>query len=378
MRKDNPFKEHLDTSVEQISEWKKQNQSYVLGYLCSYVPEEIIHAAGVLPYRIFGDSSCATRADQHLQAYSCSLVKNSLGAALEGKLDFLDGAVFPHTCDTIQRLSDIWRLNAGMNFHFDVVHPVKLTTEGSRTYMQGVLERFRAELGSAVGKEITDAMLSESIKHYNKLRGMLFELYQIRRDNPHLLSSEDIYYALRAAVTMDRTHFVQLLEKFNAELQREASACSSSSNESTEVIITGGICDHPNLYEIIETQGAHVVWDDLCAGYRFFTGRLDENLPPMEAITNRYFERMECPAKHRGTESRFNNLKDLVDKHHASGVIILQLKFCDPHSFDYPYLKEYLDNENIPSILLELEDADQNLGPVRTRLETFIEIINGY
>jgi len=91
----------------------KNQGANVLGYFCSYTPEEIIHAAGVHPMRLFGAQGDTGIADAHLQAYCCSLVRGALSDVLSGTLDYLDGAVFPHTCDSIQRLSDIWRLNTG-------------------------------------------------------------------------------------------------------------------------------------------------------------------------------------------------------------------------------------------------------------------------
>ena len=93
--------------------WKSTHHRGVFGYFCSYAPVEIIAAAGLLPFRILGDSPNPFRADAHLQAYCCHPVRSMLDDALSGRLDFLDGAVFPHTCDTLQRLSDIWRRNTG-------------------------------------------------------------------------------------------------------------------------------------------------------------------------------------------------------------------------------------------------------------------------
>ncbi|MBW2370540.1 MAG: 2-hydroxyacyl-CoA dehydratase, partial [Deltaproteobacteria bacterium] len=121
--------------------WKKETGGEIVGHFCSYTPEEIITAAGALPFRILGSGATITKADMHLQAYSCSLVRGGLEDALTGKLDFLDGTVFPHTCDSIQRLSDIWRLNVKEKFHLDVILPVKLNTASARTYMLDTLNR---------------------------------------------------------------------------------------------------------------------------------------------------------------------------------------------------------------------------------------------
>ena len=62
-------------------------------------------------------------------------------------------------------------------------------------------------------------------------------------------------------------------------------------------------------------------------------------------------------------------------EHRASGVIFLLLKFCDPHSFDYPYMKEMLDAVGVPSMLMEIEQDLPSEGQLSTRFEAFIEML---
>ena len=61
----------------------------IIGYCCTYTPEEIIFAASAHPVRLFGAKGAIQRADAHLQAYSCSLVRGVLEDALAGNLEFL-------------------------------------------------------------------------------------------------------------------------------------------------------------------------------------------------------------------------------------------------------------------------------------------------
>jgi benzoyl-CoA reductase/2-hydroxyglutaryl-CoA dehydratase subunit BcrC/BadD/HgdB len=175
------FQKVIDDPVkylEGVSARKK-----VIGYCCSYTPEEMIHAAGLHPFRLFGLSPDTSIADRHLQAYCCSLVRGVLTDALTGKLDCLSGAVFPHTCDTIQRLSDIWRLNTGFPFFADVVFPVKLNTESSREYFEEVLRKFRSDLEQGFGTPITNEALGSSIKLYNIIRSSLRKIFEIHAAN---------------------------------------------------------------------------------------------------------------------------------------------------------------------------------------------------
>jgi bcr-type benzoyl-CoA reductase subunit C len=300
-------------------------------------------------------------------------VRGALEDALSGALKFLDGVVFPHTCDSIQRLSDIWRLNVPYGFHTDVVLPVKLNTDSAREYMVNVLKAFRADLEKKLDVTITDDALRASMDLYGKLRGMLGQIYEMRAQNPDAVSGSDVYSIMKAAMIMDRQEMLTLLSEVVRELKKKKSAGAASGHK--RVILSGGICDFPDVYPMIEEAGGAVVWDDLCMGTRTFAGDFAEKKDPIEAIAGRYLERIVCPAKHSGLTTRADNLIKIVRERDAHGVIILLLKFCDPHAFDYPYLKNALDKEGIPNLLLEVEDQLPPDGQLRTRFEAFLEML---
>ncbi len=343
----------------------------VLGYFCSYTPEEVIHAAGILPVRLFGAKEDTSLADKHLQAYCCSLVRGALADAMSGKLDYLDGAVFPHTCDSIQRLSDIWRLNTHFQFFADVVLPVKLTTESARQYLEDVLRKFRHDLEEGFSRTVTDEALGASLQTYNGIRQGLKDLYELHAKNPAVLSGSALNAVMRGAMVMDRSVAAQKLRALVSELQAKPAEAGTNKR----VMLVGSLCDHPDIYDLIESAGADVVWDDLCTGSRYFEGIIEEGGDPVASLARRYFERIICPAKHASVRGRGENLVSAVRAHAVQGVIFLQLKFCDPHSFDYPYLKETLDAQGIPNMLLEIEAQLPPVGQLATRFETFIQML---
>jgi benzoyl-CoA reductase subunit C len=353
--------------------YKTKTHKKIVGYFCSYAPEEIIWAAGALPFRIFGRKGNIHLADQHLQSYCCSLVRSVLEEALSGELNFLDGAIFPHTCDSIQRLSDIWRLNVPFGFHTDVVLPVKLNTDSAREYMVSVLRAFRADLEKKLGVTITDDALKASMALYDQLRSTLRKLYEIRAKRPDIISGSDVYHIVKAAVIMDRERLLTLLSGVVKELKQKKP--DGVKLDRKRVVISGGVCDFPDIYRLIDKAGGSVVWDDLCTGMRSFEGDFDQTADPIEAIAGRYLDRVVCPAKHSGLTSRADHLVRMVRERAAQGVIILLLKFCDPHAFDYPYLKNALDREGVPSLLLEVEDQLPPEGQLQTRFEAFLEML---
>ena len=351
--------------------WKKATGGKVVGTRCSYAPEELILAAGALGFRIVGGSGAITKADAHLQAYSCSLVRGALEDALAGELDFLDGIVFPHTCDSIQRLSDIWRMNAKTGFHLDVVLPVKLDTQSARDYMAAVMRRARTDLESLLETTITDDDLKQAVATCNAIREKMRALYALRRDRPGVIAGRDMHAVARAAMVMDRGEFLKGI----TALVEEAGSSEAPAGPYKRILLSGGVCNLPDIYGPIEAAGGAVIWDDLCTGARQLTGRVDTTGDLVEAIARRYSERAVCPAKHAGVRARGADLVRLARETGAQGVIFFYLKFCDPHAFDYPYLKEMLVDAGIPSLLVELEEQTASDGQFRTRCEAFIEML---
>jgi bzd-type benzoyl-CoA reductase N subunit len=354
-----------------VRQWKAETGGKVVGTFCSYAPEELILAGGALAFRVVGGSGGTLSADAHLQSYSCSLVRGALADALDGRLDFLDGVIFPHTCDSIQRLSDIWRMNAPIGFHMDVVLPVKLNTESARQYMIRVLGDARTQLASLLGGSITDADLHQAINVYNDIRGAIQRLYDLRSERPGIISGSDVHAIVRASMVMARRAFLDCLTRVEEHLEGQEPAPSAGKR----IFLSGGVCNLPDVYGNIEAAGGRVVADDLCTGSRGLTGRIDTAEDPIAAIAERYARRAICPAKHSGIASRGEELVRLAQKERADGVIFVFLKFCDPHAFDYPYLKGMLDDAGIPSLLVELQEQSVSLGQLQTRCEAFIEML---
>lgn len=357
-------------------QWQREHGGKIVGHFCSYTPDEIILAAGALGFRLFGGGAAIAKADTHLQAYSCSLVRGALEEVLSGRLDFIDGVVFPHTCDAIQRLSDIWRMNVKSGFHLDLVLPVKLHTASAREYMQAVLAKFKRDLEAALAVDITTEDLRAAMVTCDRIRQAVERINRLRRQAPGIISGTDFQAMAKAGMVMERRQFLTLVEDLGDQLEaKRAQADRAEKPASKPIVLAGGLCNMPDLYGILEAAGAHVVADDLCTGSRFYQGRFEVGDDPMQALAHRYTRRNPCPAKHTGIRSRGQEILSLVSRSGAKGVVFVHLKFCDPHAFDYPYLKEMLAESGTPSMLYEMEAQPAADGQFQTRVEAFIEIL---
>ena len=347
------------------------------GVLCTYAPEEILHAAGFVPVRLLplplplpyqwrGDTS-----EAHLQSYTCSLARNVLEQGLQGRFAFLAGVLFSQTCDTMQGLADIWRLHFPAQLVVTVVQPVALASPQAQAYLVAELRQLIARLEAHFGLTITDEALRASIRLYNQNRELLRQLYAVRER----LSSVAVWQAVTAAMLMPKEEHNALLSQAIGAMAGEV-AIPAGSASPARLILTGATLDDATLLEVVEAAGARVVADDLCTGARYFDTPAADAGDPIAALAQRQLQRLPCPCKHRSLEARARHLLDLAARHHADGVVFVLKKFCEPHAWDYPYLAAALTKAGLPHLLLETEQTTP-VEQVRTRVEAFLEMLHG-
>ncbi len=342
-----------------------------IGFFCPYVPEELIHAAGALPFRLMGTPIKMSHVQAHLPANCCHLVKSSLESLLQGELDFLKGIIFSHTCDAMQGLADIWALQRRIPLQFNLMIPSRLDSELSRTYLKSEIERFKNFLESNVGK-ITPQSLKASIQLFNRIREKLQEIYARRPKWHKQISGSDFARIIRAGYLIDRQRYLELLNDFLDVLPEK----TEGSKNPVTVYLAGNMTHYDPYFSLIEEAGTIIVQDDLCSGTRFLRLMVPEDADPMEGLTNRYFTSFLCPTKHKGAYAHGETLLKEVQKSGAKGVIFLLYKYCETHFFDYPDLKQGLESKGIPTLLLEVEDPSYSIGQLKIRIQAFVEMLS--
>ncbi len=348
--------------------WAERYPDYqAMGYICTYAPEEMIHAAGFTPVRIRTGPELSTQAEAHLQSFTCALCRSALHQALRGDLAFLSGLVFPHTCDTLQVLADVWWNNFPDLFVDTVGQPLSLDSPSVRPYLVAELQRFRQGLAGFSGQALSDDSLRASIQLHNETRRLLSQLDSQRSH----LTARGFYAAVEASMIMPREQFNPLAAELVERVSEEAPL-----SKSPRLILVGPVLDDPTVLDIIDDLGACVVGDDLCTGSRYFNQPAieTEEADPIEALADRYLKRWPCPTKHSLRCQRGAYLLELVEERKANGLVFTLQKFCDPHAFDYAIVKETLDAAGVPHLLLELEQTPA-VGQLRTRLEAFLEML---
>jgi bzd-type benzoyl-CoA reductase N subunit len=346
----------------------KNTHKPVIGWLCCYTPLEIILASGIIPYRIIPEPT-SDMADSYLHSNFCPYVRSSLGRAIRGDLDFIEGLVLVNSCDGLRRLYDAWRLYAKTPRLYLVDLP-RVATGSAIGHFRETLARLRDQLEEGFGVSVSEGAIEEAISLSNRGRRLLRDLYDLRKSHKLPISGSQVMDLVKGDMLLPKEEYLGLLEKLVGEIKEAV----VPRTDLPRVMITGSFLEDSGIAGLVEEAGGEVVCDDLCTGSRYFWDRIDGDDDPFLSLSRYYLTRIPC-ARMLDSDRRLDHVLDLVADFEVHGVICYTLKFCDTFLYDVPLLKERLDAGDIPSLFLDSDYTPGTMGRLKTRIEAFLELL---
>lgn len=404
------FEEIVESRADRSRLIRRETQKGTIGYLCSYVPEEIIYAAGYVPIRILSNEEAPTLSDNYMQSYYCTFARSILHQCLQGDFKSMDGLVSGYSCTTMRLAFDNLQIAANIPFNRFIYTPGLIDAPEAKKYFYNELARFRKDMEDLSGKAVTDDDLWAAIDVYDENRALTREIFRTRIGAPPAISGKEAFLITLSGMLTDKAdhnaRLKELLEKLPARKERRTG--------STRVMIVGSPLDNLKLLDLIEDDlGADVVTDDTCTSTRYIMGETPRGMgDPLEALVQRYLvSRPPCPSKHspsrwiectscpfrdvecfslkpspkaRRPETSINNPEricrfrhalQLAIDHKVEGVVALIQKFCDPHGFDYHHVAQAFNQIGVPSLFLEVDNII-SVGQIKTRVQAFLEMLH--
>lgn len=349
----------------------------VVGYLCCYPPVEFLTALDLVPFRIQGSTrEPISLADAYLESIMCPFMRSCFDRALRGDYGFLDGLVVPHSCDTVQRIYDIWRFYSPLPFtHFiNVPHMVAPSSYG---FFEKELERFQRALEGFTGKKVTAQGLKAAVERHDENRRLIRRLYELRKA-PRITGTE-VLQVMVAITTVPVAEANELLREVIAEVSARPPLPPRH-----RVMVYGSELDDTPFIKLVEDAGAYVVMDDVCTGSRAHWQMVGNTASSVPALARRYLDGINCPRTYRprlgshaqDLEDRFGYLKGFVRDFRVEGVIFYIIRYCDTHELDVPDVREYLEKVvGVPVLPLEDDYNVPSTAQLRTRVEAFLELL---
>jgi benzoyl-CoA reductase subunit C len=366
------FKEWCDARHEYAREWKQKNpKGKVIGYFCTYVPEEILYAVDILPVRILGSHEPQDVTEPHIFGMYCPFCRDCLAQGLKGRYDYLDGIMIAQSCLHIRQAFTSWQLHIPVGWSYYLPMPNNLQSRFTLPYLRGELETFKKSLEKWLGKKISDSDLDKGIEIMNHNRGLMKQVYETRKqNNPPLTGLEAMYIVVSNQMICKREHSVALEEMLKKlpqrKLERETGA---------RLMLVGSEDDDTEFVRMVESVGATIVVDDHCTGSRYFWNETKKDNDRLKAIAERYVTRPACPSKDWPQRTRLPHLLKLAREYNVQGAVLIQQKFCDPHELDIPATDRMFKENDIPTLFLEF-DVTVPVGQFKTRVEAFLEMLS--
>ncbi len=345
----------------------------VIGVGPYHVPEELVHAAGAVPFGVWGAIGQAVEAKKYFPPFYCSICQMTLEMGLTGKLDRLSGMMITGICDTLRAFSQNWK--AGMGSRVPMIYVTNAQNRflpAGRTYNIEAYAEVKRGVEECCNAVIEDDDLRASIALYNEWRAAMREFVHLAGQHPAEVSVSARVSVINSGYYMAKEDHLAKIHELNALLAE----LPASTNGFKKIVLSGVYEDIPAITDILEDNNFVVVADDLAKESRAFSRQVPQTGDPIEALAEGWCALKEDTELFDPKKRHIRKVVSLAKEHEAQGVVILLAKFCDPEEFEAPLVTKALKEAGIPVVTIEVDQSTESYEQARTQLETFAEILD--
>ncbi len=340
----------------------------VLPYFC---PEELVYAAGMLPFGLWGAEMQANESKRYYPAFICSLLHTALELGLRGKLNGLSAVMVPICCDSLKGFGANWKYGVGTVPVIDVAYAENRKTEAGVEFTRSQFRKILGQLEEIAQRKAGDAEIAAAVAVYNENRAALRAFSAAAAKHPEAVSPADRCAAIKAGYFMDRAEHTKRI----AALTEALGALPEQPWKGLRVVTTGILADSPALLQILADNGIAVADDQIAQESGFFRTDVPVTADPVEGMARRLGMIEGCsvlfdPGKRRGRE-----LVDLAREAEADGILWVMTKFCDPEEYDYVPVRRMAEAAGIPLLAVEVDQQMVNYEQARSAIEAFAEVL---
>jgi len=352
--------------VLTVSRWKLLSGKKAVGCAPIYVPEEVLHAAGILPVTVWGTPERNGNAG-HIPSFLCPVARE-IFAAIRGPLGaLLDAIVLPSTCDTLQNAFEVLRLSGESRPLFSLVLPVSGSLPGATEYLLDRIEAFREWTEKVGGVRVSGGALDRSIRVYEENRERFGLLERRMAETPGYASAREYDRIARSGLLLPKeTHSVLL----RAVLSRPAPAGFRARGN----VFLSGMALPAGLMEALDRAGAALVGNDLAWGHRYYADPGGNVGDPILHLVRRHFRRDPCSTLHDDGPPRSLRLLERMAATGADRLLMVRVRRCEPEGGDLPEIERAVREKGIPFLCLDTDLSGREGDSLAVRIEAFLEM----
>jgi benzoyl-CoA reductase/2-hydroxyglutaryl-CoA dehydratase subunit BcrC/BadD/HgdB len=372
------LQKHLEERPLELQRMKEQGVK-VIGYTPGgYMPEELVYAAGAVPVGLIRGGSPEPIAERaaYMPRFFDTFCRAQIAYRMSGDdplYQTVDLLVVPITDNNVRAIADSWDFYSNVEtFRFGVPHDKE--EDAFDYYLEG-LHLLKDKLEKVTGNKIEDSKLGEAIALSNSMWESLEKISLLRQSSRPPLSGEEFVRLNHASFYADKPTLIECLQSLYKALKGKEGASPKA-----RVLLTGSTLAMGDykILDLAQRAGAAVVVEEFAEGMRHYWERVNLNGDLMEALADRYFRRRVPPAWFRPSRERIDFVMKLAKDFTVDGIIWYQLMYRESYDMQSFYFQRILEKEMGLRMLKVASDYDAaEIGPLSTRVETFIETIKG-
>ena len=369
------FEKAASSPAGQLAAYKAKGLK-AIGVLPYYAPEELVYAAGMVPFGMWGSNKkTISRAKEYCATFYCTIAQLAVEMLLDGTMDGLDGVITPTICDTLRPMSQ--NIRVSMSDKMPVIflaHPQNRFDENGLTFTVSQYTNIRKRLEEIAGHPIADDDIRKAIKVYNACHAEQRRFVKLAGQHPDVITAVRRANVLKAGWFTLKDEYTAMLKELNDAIE----ALPACDWPGTKVVTSGIICDNPVLLQIFDEYQIAIAADDVAHESRTFKTDIPDDPDPMMALAKQFANRdhdvlLYDPQSSKNRRAEY--VAQLVKDSGADGLVLFMQQFCDPEEMEYPYLKKELDAQSIPHIRLGIDQQMRDFGQARTALQAFADVL---
>lgn len=344
----------------------------VVGCFAPYAPEELIHACGMIPMGLWGGRTELKLVKSYLPAFACPIMQSDMELGLRGAYEGLSAVIIPAICDTLRCMTQNWRFGVTSIPMIPIVYPQNRTSPASVDYLISEYETVLTMLYTITGNMMTEKALCAAIDIYNEHNKAMREFDQVANDHLDIVTPKVRHCVHKSAFFYEKSEHTAILKEIIEELKK----LPAYNFTGKKVVLAGITCEPDDLLDIFEEYNMAVVADDLAQESRQYrTDTPEKGGGSLKRLALQWNNRHGCSLIHELGKPRGAMLTKMCQENGAHGVVSCMMKFCDPEEYDQPYYEADLRKAGIPYVTIDIDQQNTSYEQIRTRLQTFCEMI---
>jgi len=370
------FKAIASNPRAQLDAYLKQGKK-AIGCMPYFCPEELVHAAGMVPFGLWGAETQISEARRYLPAFICSIIQTTLELAVRGSYKGLSAVMAPVLCDSLKSMDGNWRHAVKDIPLIPVAHAQNRKTEAGIEFTASQYRIVKAKLEDIAGRSITNEDAAASIKLYNRRNAAVRRFVDAAAAAPGAVKPSQRSAVFKSSYFMDVAEYTSKVEMLCDCLQTSSQdyKAEGSVKKGPAIVTCGIIADNTGLLGILDDCGVIVIDDVVTHESLRFRYDTPQTGDPFTSLAQMIGYVEGCPVLFDPGKKRFDMLVETVLRRNAAGVIVVMTKFCDPEEYDIVPLRKALQKNGIQHLTVEVDQQTTDVEQIRTAVETFCEIL---